>query len=137
MTKTGIAGVMAIGLGAGLAACAQLQPPDESPGKVIFDSYCVTCHGDGGQGDGRIAAELPMAPADLTQLSASNGGTFPAEAVMMQVYGYPGRSHLGMMPEFGPVLDGPSVEWTSPEGQTIMTPQALLDLVLYLETLQQ
>lgn len=137
MTKLGktIVGVVALGLG--LAACTNTQAQNPATGKTIFDSYCMTCHGAGGQGDGPIAGQFLGPPADLTQLSASNDGVFPAERVMTQVYGYPGRFHQGMMPEFGPVLDGPSVEWTGPDGQTVMTPQALLDLVGYLESLQQ
>lgn len=137
MTKTGT-GLIVIGLlGIGLAACVKMQADDPAPGKVIYDSYCVSCHGPSAQGDGKIAEQLPVAPADLTQLSATNGGVFPAERVMTQIYGYPGRFHQGMMPEFGPILDGPSVEWTGPDGHTVMTPQSLLDLTRYLEGLQQ
>ncbi|CUH81462.1 c-type cytochrome [Tropicibacter naphthalenivorans] len=110
---------------------------DAAAGKAIFDSYCVTCHGKGGQGDGPLSQDLPTAPADLTMLSEVNDGAFPSERVMAQIYGYPGRYHRGLMPEFGPMLDGPMVEWTSPEGEKLMTPKALLDLVSYLQSLQQ
>ncbi|MGH1416753.1 MAG: c-type cytochrome [Pelagimonas sp.] len=121
---------------AGLVACAGAEQKP-SAGQVIFESYCVTCHGPKGHGDGPIAAQLPAAPADLSMLKASNDGVFPAANVMTQIYGYPGRYHKGMMPEFGPILNGPMVEWTSPQGETVLTPQPLLDLVSYLETLQE
>lgn len=137
MTKAGIAIAGALTLGLGLAACAGAQDTNTARGKTIFDAYCVTCHGASGQGDGPIADQLPAPPADLTVLGAANDGVFPAERVMTQIYGYPGRFHQGMMPEFGPILDGPMVEWTAPDGQRVMTPQPLLDLVGYLETLQQ
>jgi len=137
MAKTGLAVSGAVALCLGLAACADTQSKESGSGQVIYDSYCVTCHGSAGQGDGRIADQLPVPPANLTLLSDTNDGVFPTERVMTQIYGYPGRFHQGMMPEFGPILDGPLVEWTGPDGQTVMTPQALIDLVSYLESLQQ
>lgn len=137
MTKTGLGIAGGAALCLGLAACAGTQANDPDSGKVIYDSYCVTCHGSGGQGDGRLADQLPVPPVDLTVLSVANDGVFPAERVMTQIYGYPGRFHQGLMPEFGPILDGPTVEWTGPDGETVMTPQALIDLVGYLESLQQ
>lgn len=135
MTKTGYA--VAVMMAAGLAGCAGSEDATADKGQSIYESFCVSCHGPSGQGDGPIADQLPSAPVDLSMLSALNDGVFPAERVMTQVYGYPGRYHQGMMPEFGPVLSGPMVEWTSPQGETVLTPQPLLDLVTYLETLQE
>ncbi len=37
---------------------------DAAKGKAIYDTYCVTCHGPGGKGDGPAAASLPKKPAD-------------------------------------------------------------------------
>ena len=129
-----------IRISAGLLALATACSPqaDDPPGgKAIYEGYCLACHGDKGRGDGRLAEELPVAPADLTMLRAANGGVFPYEAVMTQVYGYPGRYHRGLMPEFGPVLEGAKVDWVSPSGQVVSTPRALVEVVDYLETLQQ
>lgn len=56
---------------------------------------------------------------------------------MSEIYGYPGKHHLGLMPEFGPLLRGPLQSWVSPAGDRIATPQALLDLVAYLKSLQR
>jgi len=38
----------------------------ESQGKALFEHYCVTCHGEGGQGDGQNASNLNPSPPDLT-----------------------------------------------------------------------
>lgn len=129
------------GLFAGLgkreaAPRADLTAGNVKAGKTIFQSYCVTCHGPGGQGDGPLAKDLPTPPADLTAMTLGNDGVFPAERAMTQIYGYPGKFHRGLMPEFGPLLEGPVVEWTTPAGETTMTPKALLGLVVYIESLQ-
>jgi hypothetical protein len=37
----------------------------------------MPCHGVDGRGDGRLAHSLKTSPADLTQITTSNGGEFP------------------------------------------------------------
>ena len=49
--------------------------------KRLYLEYCASCHGQLGQGDGRVAKYLTPKPADLTRLSETNGGRFPAERV--------------------------------------------------------
>ena len=83
-----------------------------------------------------MAADLPVAPANLRLLAAANDGVFPSEQVMTVIYGYRGKDYAGLMPEFGPVLDSPQVIWTAPDGREIPTPSALVALAAYLETLQ-
>ena len=117
-----------------LAGCTQVTP---HPGRVTFQQYCATCHGADASGNGPLAGDLPIAPANLRYLRESNDGVFPTEHVMTTVYGYPGKDTFSTMPEFGPLLDGPKQIWVSAEGEEVMTPVALLDLVSYLETLQE
>ncbi|MFW2544164.1 c-type cytochrome [Primorskyibacter sp. 2E107] len=121
----------------GLLCACQPTPDTTAPGKAIFDSQCADCHGSAARGDGPLASELPKPPPDLTGLQARNGGIFPYEAIFAQIYGYPGRYHLGLMPEFGPALEGDAVEWKTPSGEVIRTPRRLIALVDYLSTLQQ
>lgn len=56
-------------------------------GKAMFESYCVPCHGPSGVGDGPAAKALTKAPADLTRISARNGGTFPTVRVRRYIEG--------------------------------------------------
>ncbi|QGX97813.1 c-type cytochrome [Roseovarius faecimaris] len=120
-----------------LVACAQtVSDTSLERGREIFASYCASCHGSSGTGDGILATDLPVRPADLTMLSKRNGGVFPTSDVMAKIYGYPGRYQAEVMPEFGPVLEGPSVRWTDEAGLQVDTPQALLDLATYLQSLQ-
>ncbi|MEZ5714036.1 MAG: cytochrome c [Paracoccaceae bacterium] len=124
----GLAGVILVG------ACTETPAP---PGRETYLQYCAGCHGKGAEGDGPAAAHLPVPPADLTALKLSNGGVFPTEHVMATVYGYPGKHDFQVMPEFGPLLEGPKQIWVSPKGEEVMTPVALLELASYLETLQR
>lgn len=41
-------------------------PIEGLDGKVMFQNFCSTCHGSGGQGDGALSYTLPVKPADLT-----------------------------------------------------------------------
>lgn len=55
--------------------------------KGMFDSYCATCHGKDGKGAGPAAKALAKAPADLTKVSARNGGKFPDVRVRRYIEG--------------------------------------------------
>jgi mono/diheme cytochrome c family protein len=46
-------------------------------GRQQFAQRCAVCHGPEGTGNGVLGPHLKAQPADLTRLSAANGGTFP------------------------------------------------------------
>jgi len=119
---------------AGLVSC--VSGDSASSGAALYQRNCVICHGSTGAGDGAQASELPVQPANLRHLASANDGVFPTGAVMATIYGYRGKDYAGLMPEFGPLLDGPDVIWTAPDGQEVATPSALLALTRYLETIQ-
>lgn len=50
-------------------------------GKKDFVTYCGSCHGSNGKGDGPIVNFLNRKPSDLTQLSKNNDGAFPFERI--------------------------------------------------------
>jgi len=127
MRYLGLAVIMA------LAECTTDEQVE--PGQETYMSYCVTCHGSTAQGDGPLADDLPIRPANLTRLAAQNNGVFPYSEVMAQIYGYPGQFHV--MPEFGPLLAGSKVMWRDETGAVVETPRALLELAQYLETMQR
>ena len=49
---------------------AWAQNPAE--GKKLYATYCATCHGDKGKGDGMAAKSLPVKPADHTNGEVMN-----------------------------------------------------------------
>ena len=118
----------------GVAQQENSGPPSVSAfsGFTLYTSYCATCHGTGGKGDGPIAANLRGAPADLTLIAKKNGGTFSREDVARIIDGRnPIKGHGGKdMPAWGEALgrtaDGPAV-----------VAQKIQSLVLYVESLQQ
>lgn len=55
--------------------------------KADFMSYCASCHGREGTGDGPVAEALKVRPADLTQLSTASGGTFPSADIYDRIDG--------------------------------------------------
>ena len=51
--------------------------------------YCASCHGLSGTGDGPVADQLKIRPADLTRLTQRYGGEFPFEHVRRVIDGRP------------------------------------------------
>lgn len=121
-----------------LVACVGQQAEDVSA-QALYADFCEACHGASGRGDGPTASLLPKPPADLTTISARNGGTFPLEHVLSTIDGYSRRGeHSSIMPEMGPVLqEGSPVMVDTGDGIKTPVPPRLLALALYLETLQQ
>ena len=123
-----------------LAACVER---DEGPtGREDFVAFCAGCHGTGGKGDGPAAAGLGRKPADLTGLSARNGGVFPGTRVMAKIWGYtgvaPGRQdQASPMPEFGPLLQGDLVPYDGGDGIATPTPERLVGTAEHLRVLQK
>jgi cytochrome c oxidase cbb3-type subunit III len=61
---------LALWLTTSLAGIARAQNANE--GKNLYATYCVTCHGDRGKGDGVAARGLPQKPADHTNGAIMN-----------------------------------------------------------------
>lgn len=120
-----------------LTACVLGPQPEPTPtGAQDFTDYCADCHGPKGLGDGPAAEGLATKPADLTQLTAKNGGTFPATGTMAQIWGYTGAKGDRVMPEFAPLLDGEMVPYDGGDGIMTPTPIRLVQLSEYVKSLQ-
>ncbi|PWK62660.1 cytochrome c [Roseicyclus mahoneyensis] len=111
---------------------------DEARGARLFQESCAVCHGAGLRGDGPMAELLVVAPPDLTRISARYGGDFPRAGMAWKIDGRdPILSHGGDMPLFGFVFSEMSQVLTSPGGQTVLTSPEVLDIVAYLESVQE
>lgn len=56
-------------------------------GGEVFRTYCATCHGPSGRGDGPLAGAMRRKPADLTEIAKRNGGEYPSEMVYRTIDG--------------------------------------------------
>jgi len=75
-------------------------------GPALYKSYCASCHGLDGKGNGPMAKSLKVAPADLTHIAARNSGVFPLARVSRIIAGEGLTSGHGNseMPVWGPIF---------------------------------
>ena len=115
---------------AALAACTpQSDAPAVPSGGEDFATFCATCHGAGGKGDGARNSYLrPKAP-DLTAIAMAADGSFPQARVMTQIWGYARATPTPGMPGFAALLEGPTVLYDSGDGILTPTPLRLVQLM--------
>lgn len=93
-----LAGVMTLLLAVpGVLAAQAASSPDAAKaasGAKTFRVYCGSCHGREARGDGPLAKDLRVKPANLTELSKRNDGEFPFEMVIDTIdHGRSVRAH--------------------------------------------
>ena len=83
-----------------------VHPTDATNGKQMYGSYCASCHGTDGRGNGPMASSLNSRPTDLTALARVNHGKFPANHVATVLRFGPSSTNHGsaQMPAWGHVL---------------------------------
>ncbi|RKF16346.1 cytochrome c [Roseovarius spongiae] len=125
-----------LGAVAALAACVQsASMPEADEGRMLYAQNCAQCHGPQGRGDGPWARGMSPQPSDLTQLA--EGGQFPRARVLSTIDGYHRAQLPGQkMPEFGALLNGPTVPVDVGDGAMTPTPRPLAALLAYLESIQ-
>jgi mono/diheme cytochrome c family protein len=81
---------------------------DPAEGKKLYTSYCASCHGDNGKGDGVAAGSLPVKPKDHTNGAVMNQFTDQSLAeVISKGGGAVGKSTF--MPAWGASLNDKQV----------------------------
>jgi mono/diheme cytochrome c family protein len=127
----------AAALAAGAAACSRATPPSaaksrpsiaetlmhgltrrEANGKVLYERYCLVCHGATAAGDGFNASTLTPRPTDLVQQVKSEGDDHVAETIRI---GSKARGRSALCPPWGLTLDASKIE----------------EVVLYVKTIQR
>lgn len=121
-----------------VAALAQ-----DSIGQAEFMKNCAVCHGADGAGNGPILDFLKAAPADLTTISARNGGQFPFQAMYDTIADVDSnRAHgTSEMPVWGDRFNMDIIaqegEFGTGESGIPAARTRILELVFYLATIQQ
>lgn len=119
----------------GLLVAQTPDKPDPTKafrGKSSFNTYCGSCHGKQALGDGPLAKDLKFQPANLTELSKRNNGTFPFDMVKETIeHGRSVRGHGSKdMPAWGDAFE--MTEQTAEAAQ-----EKVLELAHYLWSLQR
>ena len=98
-------------------------------GRQLFRTYCASCHGVTGRGDGPMVEYLRVPPANLPLIAARNQGVFPAEGVRRAIDGRRAvRAHGdSAMPIWGDAL--------LPRERNAA--ERIRDLVAYLDVIQE
>lgn len=138
-----IAAVLVAGVSP-LPALAQEQAENKgfmaAVGRVTFQRYCASCHGEKADGTGPVAKMLKIPPTDLRQLSIENDGVFPAERVLATIDGREEvRGHGNRdMPVWGEVFQTALVAnpATPEEEGEERARRKTRELMYYLETIQ-
>ena len=117
-------------------ATASEKELNEVVGKKEFVTYCASCHGSEGKGDGPVVNFLKRKPADLTKLTQSNGGVFPFERIYGVFDGtYVFTEHgTSEMPIWGYNFIQEAKEANKPS--TTAKAKAL-DIILYIQVIQE
>ncbi|MGB9029892.1 MAG: cytochrome c [Acidobacteriaceae bacterium] len=113
-----------------------VKPTSPASGKQMYTTYCATCHGVDGKGNGPAAAALKDHPTNLVQLTRDNGGKFPDTHIYSILqFGMENPAHGSVdMPIWGPALRSLDKGSSSPNMQEH---QRLANLTNYLKSIQQ
>jgi mono/diheme cytochrome c family protein len=100
---------------------------------MLFRTYCASCHGEAGKGNGPMAEHMRKAPADLTRYAQRNGGIFPSNRLRRVIDGRDVPSHGERdMPVWGDVFR------TARDRGTAESVEARIEaLVKYVEAMQE
>jgi mono/diheme cytochrome c family protein len=113
------------------AAFAQEEEVIES-GQRLFNQKCAICHGMEGKGDGTLGLQLKNQPADLSQLSKLNAGTFP----FWQIYGkIDGREDVGAHGPGDMPVWGTDDQYVGTAGR--LAKGQILEIVFFLQSIQE
>jgi hypothetical protein len=110
------------------------SPTFEISGSYNYRTYCASCHGVDGKGDGPMAESLRFMPPDLTLLARKNGGRYPADLVARVVDGRePVDGHGGPdMPVWGDAFKNADTGFDNEKVR-----QKIRSVVDFVKTLQQ
>ena len=130
--------VITLGVGVLIGSAAAGEQAKQAPvygvsGAYTYRTYCASCHGTGGKGDGPLSDSLRFHPPDLTLLAQRNGGEYPAEKIHRIVDGRsPLKGHGGPdMPVWGDAFKNAETGYDDEQVK-----EKIRSVVDYLKTIQ-
>ncbi len=115
-------------------------PAMAQSGQEDYFSYCASCHGVEGRGDGTVAEFLTITSVDLTQLRKKYSGEFPRERLAGIIDGRVEVKVHGArdMPVWGEwFMDEASTSWVEKKKREELVAKRINDLVSYIESIQE
>jgi mono/diheme cytochrome c family protein len=95
----------ALGLAAATLSAPDAGAGDAAAGKTVYQTYCVSCHGEAGKGDGPVGAALNPRPRDFSvgdfKYDADGDGKPGADADLKKIVGE-GAAAFGGSPLMAP-----------------------------------
>jgi mono/diheme cytochrome c family protein len=114
-----------------LQAAGEATAAKAPNGAELFRTFCAGCHGNNGNGDGAMAAQLTREPPDLTRLQVRNRGAFPAALLKRIIDGREIAAHGNRtMPIWGDVF---MRENDGGRGAAAARVDALVDFILSIQ----
>jgi mono/diheme cytochrome c family protein len=126
-------------LAAGAANAQSASDSSEfSRGQQEYMSGCAACHGEKADGNGPIATMFKTPVPDLTGIAQRNDGKFPLLDVMHIIDGrMEVKAHGNPMPVFGRRFENQASDRVGPYGSEMIVRGRVLELVLYLQSIQK
>lgn len=143
----------------GLAFSAMPAAAEDDVGRLEYLNACASCHGMDGTGGGDVAKFLTVEVPNLTKLAETNDGVFPLLEVIYIIDGRAGvrghgteipvwgaglrltdkaeRSEEAPMPVWGDFFRERLGEFAGPYGTETIVRGRILNLALYLESIQE
>ncbi len=120
-------------------ASSQTAAEEDTIGSNEFRISCASCHGVGGKGGGAMTTFLKSLPSDLTVLAKNNDGKFPFFKTFQII---DGRTLVGghgekEMPVWGNRYSAEADKMYGPYGGEIAVRARVMELVYYIQTIQQ
>jgi mono/diheme cytochrome c family protein len=69
------------------ASGSDADEAEDLTGADLYKTFCSSCHGFEGRGNGPVARSLKAGVPDLTRIAARNGGVFPIGQVRQMIDG--------------------------------------------------
>lgn len=118
-------------------ASAEEAADEYAVGKQEYLTACAACHGDAADGKGPIAAMFRTPVPDLTGVAQRNEGRFPFLKVLQIIDGRSVvRAHGDPMPVFGGRFRAEAEDRGAIYGSEAIARARVLELVLFLESIQ-
>ena len=119
-------------------AAAEDVDPEFAVGHNEYLTACAACHGEAADGNGPIATMFKTRVPDLTGIAKRNEGVFPLLQVIHTIDGRADiKAHGNPMPTFGRRFKADATEQTGFYGSEYIVRGRVLELALYLQSIQE